>query len=185
MKRTLLLLLSILSTLALGLSTPATAQTDDTEDTPPPAGSTVITSDELHSDQAAHTSIFDGKVLVVGTNFRLTCQEMTVFFTNDNKVQKIVASGDVVINQPDRVTHCGHAEYFHDQDTFVLTDTPIIHDHNNEVHGVRITIDRQTQKMTVDGGRSKVIIGNENLGAPSTNAPSNTPPPGAPAPAGQ
>ena len=35
----------------------------------PPPGSTVITSDELHSDQVNHTSVFTGKVVVVGTNF--------------------------------------------------------------------------------------------------------------------
>jgi lipopolysaccharide transport protein LptA len=181
MKRTFFLLLPAVVA-ALTLGTPGSAQTDDSDlaETPPPPGSTVITSDELHADQVAHTSVFDGKVVVVGTNFRLTCQEMTVFFTNDNKVQKIVATGDVVINQPDRVTHCGHAEYFKDQDTFVLTDSPVIHDHANEVRGVRITINRQTQKMTVDGGRSRVIIDNENLGAPTTNAA-----PVAPAPPGQ
>ncbi len=151
--------------------TPLPAQTDDSNpETPPPAGSTVITSDELHSDQAAHTSVFTGRVIVVGTNFRMTCQEMTVYFTNDNKVDKIVAVGDVIITQPDRVTHCGHAEYLKDQDTFVLTDQPVILDHKNEVHGVEITIDRTSQKMTVKGGRSKVIISDENLGGSSTNA---------------
>ena len=53
----------------------------------------------------------------------MTCQEMTVYFTNDNKVDTIIATGDVIITQPDRVTHCGHAEYFHDDDKFVLTES--------------------------------------------------------------
>lgn len=180
MKRTLSLALAVPTILFLALWRPGAAQVDqataDVAETPPPPGSTVITSDELHADQANHTSIFDGRVVAVGTNFRLTCQEMTVYFSNDNKVQKIVATGDVVINQPDRVTHCGHAEYFHDNDTFVLTDSPVIHDHDNTVTGVRITVDRQTQKMTVDGGRSQVIIGNQSLGSASTNAAPVTPP---------
>jgi lipopolysaccharide transport protein LptA len=151
---------------------PVAAQVDDTNpETPPAAGSTVITSDELHSDQMAHTSIFTGKVLVAGTNFRMTCQEMTVYYTNDNKVDKIVATGDVIITQPDRVTHCGHAEYYREKDEFVLTDSPVILDHKDEVHGTRIIIDRPTQKMTVDGGRSKVIINDQSLGA-STTTPS-------------
>jgi len=147
---------------------PVSAQVDDTNpETPPPAGSTVITSDELHSDQVAHTSIFTGKVIVVGTNFRMTCQEMTVYFTNDNKVDKIVSTGDVIITQPDRVTHCGHAEYYREKDEFVLTDSPVILDHKDEVHGTRIIIDRPSQKMTVDGGRSKVIINDQSLGSPT------------------
>ena len=155
--------------------TPLPAQTADNanSETTAPPGSTVITSDELHSDQQTHISIFTGNVVVIGNQFRMTCQEMTVNFTKDNKVETIVATGDVVITQPDRVTHCGHAEYFHDVDTFVLTDQPVILDHKDEIHGTRITIDRTTQKMTVDGGRSKVIINDENLG-PSPTPPTST-----------
>jgi len=145
---------------------------DSSADTPPPPGSTVITSDELHSDQNTHVSVFTGRVVTTGTNFKMTCQEMTVYFTNDNKVQKIVATGDVIITQPDRVTHCGRAEYTRDTDTFVLTDQPVILDHKNEIHGVQITIERATQKMTVEGGRSTVIINNDSMGATSSPQPS-------------
>ena len=151
------------------------AQTsDDGSVVPPPAGSTVITSDELHADQTTHTSIFSGNVVVVGTNFKMTCQEMTVFFTPDNKVDKIVSTGDVVINQPDRVTHCGHAEYIHDEDKFVLTEDPEILDHGNKVTGQTITIYRTTQKMVVDGGRSTVIISGDNLSTPPAPDASTT-----------
>jgi lipopolysaccharide transport protein LptA len=149
---------------------------DSDSDTAAPPGSTVITSDELHSDQNTHISVFSGKVVVVGTNFHMTCQEMTVYFTTDNKVDKLVAIGDVIITQPDRVTHCGHAEYYHDSDTFVLTDQPVILDHKNQVKGPRITIDRKTQKMTVEGGRTTVIMQDSNLGSTSTNSTSATPP---------
>ena len=152
---------------------PLPAQTTDEDDseTPPPGG-TIITSDELHSDQNTHISIFTGNVVTVGTNFRMTCQEMTVYFTTDNKVDHIVATGDVVITQPDRVTHCGHADYFRDDDKFVLTDQPVILDHKNKVWGPEITIYRTSQKMEVKGGRSNVIISNESMGsspAPATS----------------
>jgi len=166
------LLFPLLSVVLLMASAPlpAPAQTTDDSDsdaeTPPPPGATTITSDELHSDQQTHISVFSGNVAVLGTNFKMTCHEMTVYFTDDNKVDKIVATGNVVITQPDRITNCGHAEYFRDTDTFVLTDQPVIHDHNNEVHGTRITINRATQKMTVDGGRSIVILSNESMGSP-------------------
>jgi lipopolysaccharide transport protein LptA len=152
---------------------PLPAQTTDDSDIETPApGSTVITSDELHSDQQNHISVFTGKVVAVGTNFKMTCQEMSVYFTTDNKVDKIVSTGDVVITQPDRVTHCGHAEYLHDADTFILTDQPVILDHKNEIHGTRITIERTTQKMTVDGGRSTIILGPGSMGSPKTSPPS-------------
>jgi len=168
------LLLSVFTLLMASLPLPA--QIGDDTDTPPPPGSTVITSDELHSDQTTHVSIFTGKVIVDGTNFHMTCQEMTVYFTADNKVEHLVAVGDVVITQPDRVTHCGHAEYFHDSDTFVLTDQPVIYDHKNIVRGPKIIINRQTQKMTVEGGRSTVTLQNQDMG-PSSSSSSTTPAP--------
>jgi lipopolysaccharide transport protein LptA len=147
---------------------PAQSDDDSNPDTPAPAGSTVIHSDELHVDQQSHVSVFTGKVIVTGTNFRMTCQEMTVYSTDDNKVSKIVATGDVIITQPDRVTHCGHAEYMKDIDTFILTDQPVIRDHKSETRGTRITIDRASQKMTTDGGRTTIILQDESLGAPAT-----------------
>jgi lipopolysaccharide transport protein LptA len=167
------LLFPFLSVILLMASAPLPAQTTDDAETPPPAGETVIDSDILHSDQTAHISIFTGNVVVLGTNFKMTCQEMTVYFTTDNKVDHIVATGDVVITQPDRITHCGHAEYFRDTDMFVLTDQPVIVDHKNTVSGPEIDIYRTTQKMVVKG-RSNVILSNESMGSPQPPPP---PPP--------
>lgn len=158
------LLLTALALLVAALPLPAQLD-DSTDETPAPPGSTVITADKSDSDQASHVTIFTGKVIVVGTNFRLNCQEMTAYFTNDNKVDRIVATGDVIITQPDRITHCGHAEYFRDEDKFVLTQSPTILDHKNQVIGNTITIYRTTQKMTVTGGRSQTIISNDNMGS--------------------
>lgn len=151
---------------------PASAQTtDDTDtDTPPPPGSTVITSDELHSDQNTHISIFTGNVVVLGTNFKMTCQEMTVYFTKDNKVDHIVSTGNVVITQPDRITHCGHAEYFHDTDMFVLTDQPVIRDHNDTYSSPEIDIFRTSQKISFKGGRTQVILGPSTMSSPNPAA---------------
>jgi lipopolysaccharide export system protein LptA len=153
----------------------APAQMPDEPDVPP--GGTLITSDELRSDQSAHTSVFTGNVIVLGENFRMTCQEMTVYFTNDNKVDHIVSTGDVVITQPDRVTRCGHAEYFHDEDKFILTDQPHILDHENQISAPRITIFRTKQMMITDGGRSTVVLPQQ---AAANSTDSTTPPPPTP-----
>jgi lipopolysaccharide transport protein LptA len=154
--------LAIFALLLTGtLLLPAQNADDSEPDTPPPGG-TIITSDELHSDQNTHISIFTGNVVTIGTNFKMTCQEMTVYFTTQNKVQRIVSTGNVVIVQPGRVTHCGHAEYFHDEDKFILTDQPVILEPKDSARGNRIIIFRGSGKMTIDGGgvpgRSTVIL---------------------------
>ena len=146
-----------------------------------PAGSTVITSDELRSDQNTHISVFTGNVVVVGNNFNLTCQEMTVVFDKDNKVDTITATGNVVITQPERITHCGQAQYFHDEDKFVLTDEPVIVDKdNNQIKAPRIIIYRTKQLMITEGGRSTTILSNKNGSGVGTPSPAPAAPAGTP-----
>jgi lipopolysaccharide export system protein LptA len=140
------------------------------DDAPPPAGTTIITSDELRMDQETHTAVFTGNVIVLGTNFKMTCQEMTVLFTKENKISTITAKGDVVIVQPDRVTHSGVAQYFRDDDKFELTDQPTILDHKNKISAPKIIIYRTKNSMyTV--GRTTTELSSE-----SSPGPGNPPP---------
>ncbi len=140
----------------------------------PAPGSTVITSDELHVDEGSHTAIFTGNVLVVGTNFNLKCQEMTVLSSKDNKIDHIIAKGDVVIVQPDRIAHCGQADYFHDEDKFVLTDQPSIIDNKNQIEAPKITIYRTTQQMITDGRTKTTIVQGIGSGTPAAAPAPNT-----------
>jgi lipopolysaccharide transport protein LptA len=154
------------------------AQTDDAAgtDSQPPPGATVINSDELHMDQIGHTAVFTGDVVVVGNAFNMKCEEMTVYFTNDNKIDNIIAKGNVVIVQPGRITHCGQAQYFKDEDKFVLTDQPDILDNKNEISAPVITIFR-TQKSLLTKGRTKTIIiqGVGSSSSPTSSATPDTP----------
>jgi lipopolysaccharide export system protein LptA len=134
----------------------------------PSPGSTVITSDELHVDQENHTAIFTGNVLAVGNNFNLRCQEMTVLFTKDSKIDHIIAKGEVVIEQPGRIAHCGQADYFRDEDKFVLTDQPSIIDNKNQIEAPKITIYRTTQQMITDGRTKTTLV--QGIGGPGTPA---------------
>lgn len=146
------------------------AQGADTSaaDTPPP-GSTVVTSDELRMDQESHTAVFTGNVLVVGSNFNMKCQEMTVIFTKDSKVDNIVAKGDVVIEQPGRITHSGQAQYFREEDKFVLTDQPTILDNKNQISAPKIIIFRTKQSLLTEG-RTKTTLVQDVGGSPPSNS---------------
>jgi lipopolysaccharide transport protein LptA len=152
------------------------AQTADTvgTDTPPP-GSTVITSDELHADQLNHTSLFSGNVTVVGSSFNMTCDEMNVIFTKDGKVDHIIATGNVVINQPGRITHSGQAEYFAEDDKFVLTDQPTIVDNKNQISAPKIIIYRTSQKMVTEGKPCKVVLVNGGPGSSGSSSAAPAP----------
>ncbi|MCE0483931.1 MAG: hypothetical protein LV479_06805 [Methylacidiphilales bacterium] len=169
---------SLLSSLLLFLAwaAPLSAQDMDasaSSDATTPPNSTVITSDELRSDQVNHVSVFTGNVVVQGDNFNMKCQEMTVYFTKDSKVDHIVATGSpVVITQPDRITRSGHVEYFRDDDKFVLTDQPTILDHKNQIWAPTIIIYRTKQSMTTQGPTRTVLVQDN---ASSSSSPTPTP----------
>jgi lipopolysaccharide transport protein LptA len=138
---------------------PGRAQTTDADtgaETPAP-GSTVIESDELHMDQTTHVAVFTGNVVVTGTNFTMKCEEMTVNFDKTNKIDNIVAKGDVVIVQPGRVTRSGQAIYYHDEDKFDLTDQPVIRDNGKTIAAPEIIIYR-TKQYLFTKGRSTIVI---------------------------
>ena len=154
--------------LLLALS-PGRAQTADVDTggvTPAP-GSTVIDSDELHMDQSTHVAVFTGNVVVTGTNFTMKCEDMTVNFDKADKIDNIVAKGDVVINQPGRVTHCGQAIYYHDEDKFDLTDQPVIRDNGKTIAAPEIIIYRTKQSLYTKGP-SKVVMPESNALSPPT-----------------
>jgi len=162
----------LLSVMLLSCTLAVRAQVPDGSNDAPPTGSTVINSDELHSDQLNHVSTFTGNVVVTGSSFNMTCDEMKVLFTKDGKVDHIIATGNVVITQPGRVTHSGQCEYFRDEDKFVLTDQPMIVQDKNKIVAPRITIYRTTQTLQTEGKRSTVTLGNGGgLGPDSSSAP--------------
>ena len=110
-------------------------------------------------DQARLTSVFTRNVVVLGSNFNMTCDEMTVHFTSASKIDNIVAEGHVVITQPGLVAHCGRAQYFHAEDKFVLTDQPDVVKNNTEFTAPTITVWRATQMMKTDGPSTTKFIG--------------------------
>ena len=134
-------------------------------ETPAP-GSTVITSDELHMDETTHVAIFTGNVVAVGTNFNMKCQEMTVNFDKAGKVETIISKGDVQVVQPGRVTHCGQAIYYHDQDMFDLTDQPVIVDNNKKIAAPEIIIYRNKQSLYTKGKSTVVLPQGSSLNPP-------------------
>jgi len=148
-------------------ATPAPA-TDMAAVTPAP-GSTVITSDELHMDEVTHIAVFTGNVVTTGTNFNMKCQEMTVNFDKGGKVDTIVAKGDVVSVQPGRITHCGQAVYYHDDDKFDLTDQPVINDNGKLIAAPEIIIYRTKQSLFTKGpSRVSIPEGSNTLNASPT-----------------
>ena len=103
---------------------------------------TVIESEQLdmRSTDTETTSVLTGKVVLTGTNMRLTCDrlEIVALRSGDPKAtigkvdsfKSLVATGNVRIIQGDREAACGRAEVLPGSDKITLTGDPVVVDHS-------------------------------------------------------
>lgn len=101
---------------------------------------TVIESEQLDmkSSDTETTSLFTGRVIVTGTNMRLTCDRLEVVALRQHdpnatigkieRFKSLVAEGNVRIIQGDREAACGKAVVLPGDDKIILTDRPVVAD---------------------------------------------------------
>jgi lipopolysaccharide export system protein LptA len=130
---------------------------------------TVVTSDQYKFDMKNHEGVFTGNVVMTGADFKMKSREMYVYFDDKNAVKRMVSRGDVEIEQPERQTKAGQAEYFADDNKIILTESPQVIENQKAVTGTTITMYRNTNKMDVDG-HSRVLIYNDGDASKSTTA---------------
>jgi lipopolysaccharide export system protein LptA len=158
MKRFFLLaLLLAVSTVWSQTETPASTPAPAPAAAPDAPGTTTVTSDQFKLDMPNKQGLFTGNVVVIGANFKMRSREMTVYFNETNQVKKLVARGNVEIEQPDRTGKAGQLEYTTSDAKMVLTESPQVTQNRNTVTGNIITIFKDSNRMDVDG-RSRVIL---------------------------
>ena len=155
MKPTRLLSAALLAGL-LPLLAPAQSATPQT---------TVIESDgrgEMVSTDTETTITFRDNVRVTGTNMKLTCDylEVVVVRSGDksatlgklDKFRSMLATGNVRMVQGDREAACGRAEVLPEEEKVVLSDNPVVvdHDQKTRIAGEKITMLRGQRKVEVE-----------------------------------
>ncbi|NJK90582.1 MAG: hypothetical protein HC904_01380 [Blastochloris sp.] len=117
---------------------------------------TEVTSNSFRLDLSKKLGTFTGSVLVKDPNFDLSSDELVVYFDDDNKLQRLVARGNVKIKQASgRAAEAREAEYVVTEKKIKLTGDPVVNQGQNRVTGTVITIYPESDRMDVDG-RSKV-----------------------------
>jgi hypothetical protein len=160
---------SAISCLLAGLSfwTMLPGATAPIAPTPPPVP-TVIQSDgpgEMVSTETETTFTFRDKVIVTGTNLKLTCDllvvvakrtgDPTATLGKQENFKSLIATGNVRIVQGDREALCGRAEVLPGEDKVILKEKPIVRmlDGTYEASGPEMLLER--------GQRRAVILGTQ------------------------
>jgi lipopolysaccharide transport protein LptA len=171
------------------------AATSSSSPTNPPAtnGPIVITSERLEVDYARNIFTFKTNVLAVNPQMTLRADKMEAFLgattnaaatatnaavsrTNATPaVQKIIATGSVLITQEKRRATCGRAEYTADDGRVVLTENPKVESADGTITGEKITFWQGQDRMEVESSSRLVLFPEDKKpSAPDQNpAPKN------------
>jgi lipopolysaccharide export system protein LptA len=140
-----------------------TAKTNSIFDTQ--NGQINITSISYELDMKNSSASFTGDVKIVGNDMGMTCQKLVLFFSKSLKdssteekklnVEKIVATGSVVITRTDRGTATAEkAVYFNDSEKIVLTGNPVVKDKDRfEGGGNTIIMFLKEDRYVVEGSK--------------------------------
>jgi len=131
-----------------------------------------ITSSGLTYTDAERKAHFGGEVMAKGTDFTVTAKQMDAFFSARGQVSpappvssagnldKIVASGQVVVTQPGRRASGDQLVYTSVDDKFVLTGGPpsIFDAERGKITGVSLTFYRHDDRVLVEGNVSSPTV---------------------------
>jgi lipopolysaccharide export system protein LptA len=154
-----------------------------------PETTTTITSDgegQMISTDTETTITFRDHVVVIGTDLKLTCDylQVVVLRTGDptatigklDKFRSMLATGNVHMAQGEREAACGRAEVIPGQDRVVLTENPVVvdHDQNTRISGEKITLLRGQRQVLVE---KPTLVGPpvKDLGFDKDKKPAETP----------
>jgi lipopolysaccharide export system protein LptA len=152
-----------------------------------------VTSDHLTYRDADRQAHYEGDVIALDPDYKVTSNQMDVFFApaTDNsgsktassaisspapaiqqaanetpaKVDKIIASGAVVITQPGRRGMGDKLTYLSEDDKFILTGGPpsIFDAERGKITGVSLTLFRRDDRVIVDGSSSLPAVTNTRV----------------------
>ena len=138
-----------------------------------------VTSDKLEYDYKTNVVVYRGEVVAIQGDTKVRSDVLTVTFVRTQtpgtttggtapdpgpdpankggqRVQEIVATGKVRIDNGTRWATGGRAVFEQDTRTVVLTENPVLHDGSNEVAGDRVVVFLDENRSVVEGGRKRV-----------------------------
>lgn len=113
-----------------------------------------ITSDSLAIDQTTGQAVFTGNVIVVQGDLRMAAAAVQVEYAETdgrNEVQRIHATGGVLITQGDDAAEGQEAIYLTDTGMLTMTGDVLVTQGTTAIAGERMVVDMDTGNGTIEG----------------------------------
>jgi lipopolysaccharide export system protein LptA len=149
-----------------------------------------ITADQLTTHNDENFAEFSGNVEAVQGDFTIRSESLRIYFRKEGQaseseavgqdsIHQIVAEGNVRINTGQQTAKSDRAEYSVKEGTLVLIgEGSTVTDGLNSIEGSRLTLNRNTGKITVEGGEQRVravFYPNSDMGFSGLGTPSEKP----------
>ncbi len=129
---------------------------------------TTITSQTMTIQGKSGRTVFEGMVAFERGDFVMRSDQMIVTFRKGgqpgsrgngpaSQVDRIEASGKVLIEKSDGKATCGRAFYYKDEEKLVLTESPVAWQGGTRIEGSRMTMFLKEERSIVEGGSHVVI----------------------------
>ena len=99
-----------------------------------------ISSDYLEVDKKAGLAIFTGNVVVTQKEGIIMSDLLTVYYDDQDRIEKIIATGNVRINQEDSVGTSQKATFFPEEKKIIMEEDPQLRKSSDMVSGKKITL---------------------------------------------
>ncbi|MDE0144567.1 MAG: hypothetical protein OXL95_01710 [Nitrospira sp.] len=132
---------------------------------------TTITSQTMTVQGKSRQTTFEGMVVLTKRDFVMRANHMVVTFKKGaqagqqpgeegtaGQVDRIEASGNVVIEKSDGKATCGRALYYKDEEKLVLVESPMAWQGGTKVKGAQMTMFLKEERSVVEGGSHVVIL---------------------------
>ena len=125
--------------------------------------STVITATQLSFDQQKRRAVFEDNVVVTDREIKILCDRLEVFFTEDNKVDRIEAAGRVSIVRNDLKATGEKATYDMKDGKVQLTGNPRIQRDQDTLTGETVTLWRNSKRILCEPNARLVISSDQEM----------------------
>jgi lipopolysaccharide export system protein LptA len=127
-----------------------------------------ITSDKVEAYWKENLIIFKGNAIARQKDIVIYADSLEAVIIEDGKgIDRVIAGGNVKIQQGLRVAHCQKAVFYNLDRKVVLTGDPKVSEGDNIVSGDEIILDIEKNRVEVKGGpsgrgKAKIQPGREN-----------------------
>lgn len=122
-----------------------------------------VTADSLTVNQSNGNAVFEGNVIVMQGDLRMTAGRIEIVYTTDTgarRVQDVIATGGVLVTRGEDAAEGAEARYAVQTALLTLSGDVLVTQGPTAIAGDRMLIDMTTGTGTVDG-RVRTVLGGD------------------------